>query len=571
MKSLRLHFTALALLVAFAFGPPGATPARAQQLIACINATSTPCVSSHQVGNGFQGDDGWLFSGKVNENFLALPSELFSTHILTVPHGGTGVATITGLIKGNGTSAFSVAAATDVIPLWSGTCSASTFLRGDGSCQTPVVPISTGVSGLGVGVAAFLAVPSSANLAAAVTGETGTAGGLVFSNNPVLTLPAIAGSSTGATTIASANASASNFTVTLPAATDTVTLNAATQTLTNKSIAGSEINSGTIPAAQLPVATTGAFGAVKPDGTTITVSAGVITASGGSATTITPGTTTISGATAPCLIDNSTGTTMGCAPLAQTLALNSGTLGTVAPSRTVTSSPTVASTDMGGVIYSNVTGGGTVTIPAISSAVFAAHMTLTVVNYSASTAAVSATPTVNAGGGCVSGTGIPAGAAWEIVSNGTTLDCNQTVSSSSGGSTNATTINSAAVPASAGMIETNGSSQIVAQTVQTSTLSSGATNDFAVGTGVGVLFATPASGGSTLNGITAGIALQNLYIVNAEAAGGADLINLANQSASDTTAANRFLTSATGSLAIPAGGRVLCIYLAGSINRWECQ
>lgn len=43
------------------------------------------------------------------------------------------------------------------------------------------LPISTGVSGLGTGVATFLATPSSANLAAAVTDETGT-GTVVFSS-----------------------------------------------------------------------------------------------------------------------------------------------------------------------------------------------------------------------------------------------------------------------------------------------------------------------------------------------------------------------------------------------------
>jgi hypothetical protein len=54
------------------------------------------------------------------------------------------------------------------------------------------LPISTGVSGLGSGVATFLATPSSANLAAAVTDETGT-GALVFGTNPVIdgaTIPA---------------------------------------------------------------------------------------------------------------------------------------------------------------------------------------------------------------------------------------------------------------------------------------------------------------------------------------------------------------------------------------------
>lgn len=52
------------------------------------------------------------------------------------------------------------------------------------------LPISTGVSGLGAGVATFLATPSSANLAAAVTGETGT-GALVFATSPTLVTPAL--------------------------------------------------------------------------------------------------------------------------------------------------------------------------------------------------------------------------------------------------------------------------------------------------------------------------------------------------------------------------------------------
>jgi len=52
------------------------------------------------------------------------------------------------------------------------------------------LPISTGVDGLGTGVATFLATPSSANLAAAVTGETGT-GALVFANTPTLVTPTI--------------------------------------------------------------------------------------------------------------------------------------------------------------------------------------------------------------------------------------------------------------------------------------------------------------------------------------------------------------------------------------------
>ena len=52
------------------------------------------------------------------------------------------------------------------------------------------LPISTGVSGLGAGVATFLATPSSANLLAAVTNETGT-GALVFGTSPTIVTPTI--------------------------------------------------------------------------------------------------------------------------------------------------------------------------------------------------------------------------------------------------------------------------------------------------------------------------------------------------------------------------------------------
>ena len=50
------------------------------------------------------------------------------------------------------------------------------------------LPVATGVSGLGAGVATFLATPSSANLATAVTDETGS-GALVFATSPTLVTP----------------------------------------------------------------------------------------------------------------------------------------------------------------------------------------------------------------------------------------------------------------------------------------------------------------------------------------------------------------------------------------------
>lgn len=54
-----------------------------------------------------------------------------------------------------------------------------------GASGTVTVPVSTGITGLGSGVATFLATPSSANLASAVTDETGS-GALVFGTSPTI-------------------------------------------------------------------------------------------------------------------------------------------------------------------------------------------------------------------------------------------------------------------------------------------------------------------------------------------------------------------------------------------------
>ena len=61
------------------------------------------------------------------------------------------------------------------------------------------LPVSTGISGLGAGVANFLATPSSANLATAVTDETGT-GSLVFANTPTLVTPVLGTPTSGTLT-----------------------------------------------------------------------------------------------------------------------------------------------------------------------------------------------------------------------------------------------------------------------------------------------------------------------------------------------------------------------------------
>jgi len=68
------------------------------------------------------------------------------------------------------------------------------------------LPISTGVSGLGTGVATFLATPSSANLLSAMTTSTGT-GSLVFGTSPTFSTGVTFGFLTGSTQCLQVNTS----------------------------------------------------------------------------------------------------------------------------------------------------------------------------------------------------------------------------------------------------------------------------------------------------------------------------------------------------------------------------
>jgi hypothetical protein len=91
----------------------------------------------------------------------------------------------------------------------------------------PVLKVAkggTGISSFGTGVATFLGTPSSANLAAAVTGETGS-GALVFATSPTLVTPTL-----GVATATSVQGIIGNVT---PAAGSFTTLSATTSAEVN--------------------------------------------------------------------------------------------------------------------------------------------------------------------------------------------------------------------------------------------------------------------------------------------------------------------------------------------------
>lgn len=146
------------------------------------------------------------------------------------------------------------------------------------------LPVTTGISGLGAGVATFLATPSSTNLAAAVTGETGS-GALVFATSPTLVTPTLG--------VASAT-SVNKVAITAPATAATLTIaDGKTLTANNSlTLAGTDSTTMTFPGTSASIARTDAAQTFAGDQTFSAAIIGSIqNLSGAGAVNITTGTT----------------------------------------------------------------------------------------------------------------------------------------------------------------------------------------------------------------------------------------------------------------------------------------
>ncbi len=163
-------------------------------------------LTSNSVVLGAGSDDAKVVAGIVTDGTSKLTLGVAGTSVggVLLANATSGTVELRPVTGALGTAVISVPAATDTMVTLAATQTLTNKTLTSPTLTTPVLgtpssgtltnatglPISTGVSGLGTGVATFLATPSSANFAAAITDETGT-GANVFATAPTLASPIV--------------------------------------------------------------------------------------------------------------------------------------------------------------------------------------------------------------------------------------------------------------------------------------------------------------------------------------------------------------------------------------------
>lgn len=488
------------------------------------------------------------------------------TGIVAAANGGTGIANTatltlgttnqnwatlgTGIVKNTTTTgALSLAASSDVIGLWTGTCSAATFLRGDGSCQAAGGGVSN-FSGDGT-------LLSNSSSTGAVTATLANAGSHKWWGNNTGSTAAPGYQAIGAADLPIASSSAVGG---VQGDGSTITIN------------GSGVESCT-------TATTSQIGCVKPDGSTITISGGVLSATtGGGGNVSNTGTPTagqIAQWTTATVIEGNTlsgdCTITGSGVITCTKS-NSVLLGQYATAALAVN-PQSATYQVVAGDFSNfktiLVASGTFTITLVASGGQPANgLYINVINYGSGVVTIAPSgQNINASGSSLT---LPAGSASNpngayIVSNGSNYFAVQYIGPGTTTLANLSSANGTTIPASSTLLVNGGALGTPASGTLTNATGLPISGLTGLGTGVGTFLATPSSA-NLLTALTTSTGTGTAVFSISPTLTGSPLAPTQTALTNNTTIATTAYTDGAVATAVAAANPATSVFVASTAS-----